>query len=1194
MCSHEFPFDVPVFAQAGGAVMMAITEFLGLFFLLVLLFIIIAPIVVWVRVNETQEENRKLKRDANRLDRRVDELERELRRLAKAQEQPANTKAVEKPKESTEPIIKPSAVDSMQEIVTRREAEKKPEPKVEAEPKQVIVPPLPKFAKSEPKVSAPAASSTQEKKPVDALKVESPKEEDQPLLARMMKGEDFNWEQFLGVKFFAWVGGLVAFLGVVFAIKYSFEQGWISPTMRVIGGVLTGIGLIVGAFRLPREKYFVTVHSLCASGVLTLYGSVYAAHAFYEVVPDVGIAFMLMAVVSATAFILSINLNSHVVAVLGIVGGFLTPVLLSTGEDRTVAFFGYILVLNAGLIAVSLKQRWGYLMALGAAGTAIMQLGWAGEFFSGERTYTAMTIFGLFIAQFLGAFLLARKREQLDKYIEGAALTIPGIAMCFMIWLGGSGPSEIADQAWPICLFLMSVNSVVIFLAWLRPHLSAGVLLGTSASALAQFCWVQRCFEIEHLHMTMVILLVHSAAYLGLAWFTEKKERIADECGWAALIFPALAMFESLLAFTYPLAEVTTRPGVSFGFVFLIDAVLIAVAWLRPQMRSVQVFAGGASFFLLAYWIAEFLNNEMLFWALGFTIVFGVGHTISPVLMERLRPAKSPVWWTHLFPPAALLMTLLPFFKLEQLSWAVWPVVILMDALAMGVAVILGSLVGFMWVFVITFFMAAVWIFRMPAEVGGLMGEFGMLVVVIGFAVIFFGAACAAMRWKIGTLKFDMSAPAKEAGDEWAFSGKLIGELAATSAIMPFLLLIPMVLRLPLENPSWVFLIGTGLCGMLLATTRWLRFEWLALVTLGCVLTLEFVWFVEFDYLKPSWLGFAWHLLFAGMFVAFPLIRCEGRESSPVIWATAALAIPLHFPMLLMTFTGMLPQFPVFGLLPALLSLPLIVVAVRLYRIPESEAHRNANLAWMGGAALFLITLVFPVQFEEQWLTLAWALEGAALTWLFRKVVPHEGLKLVGFCLLTLAFTRLALNPMVLGYERSGAPIFNWYLWVYGAAIASMIGATRMLAQPNDQLRGTSVLPWLYSMAGVLAFLLLNIEIADFFTGEGALRYNPSGSLGQDMSYSLGWGVFAMCLMGLGFRTGVRAARRVGIGLLLITIFKLFFHDLRELEGLYRVGSLIGLAIVLGIVSFFFQKMIAADKEEKSAEAKAEDSSQKA
>jgi uncharacterized membrane protein len=78
----------------------------------------------------------------------------------------------------------------------------------------------------------------------------------------------------MGVKMFAWVGGLALFLGVVFFVKYSFEHDLIPPELRVAIGFLTGVGLLVGGVFLHRRKqYVVGAQALCATGVVILYSA---------------------------------------------------------------------------------------------------------------------------------------------------------------------------------------------------------------------------------------------------------------------------------------------------------------------------------------------------------------------------------------------------------------------------------------------------------------------------------------------------------------------------------------------------------------------------------------------------------------------------------------------------------------------------------------------------------------------------------------------------------------------------------------------------------------------------------------------------------------------------------------------------------------------------------------------------------
>ena len=195
----------------------------------------------------------------------------------------------------------------------------------------------------------------------------------------------------MGVKLFAWIGGFVLFLGIVFLVKYSFENNLITPAMRVTIGTVLGLGLIATGWLTATRRYRVSGQSLCATGVLVLYGNIFAAHVFYHLI-ELAPAFVSMAVVTAGAFFLAVRMNAQVIVVLGLLGGFLTPVLLSTGVDNPTALFGYIAVLNVGVAAVALRKRWDYLVMLAAAGTALIEFGWAARFFDPSKANVAFAV----------------------------------------------------------------------------------------------------------------------------------------------------------------------------------------------------------------------------------------------------------------------------------------------------------------------------------------------------------------------------------------------------------------------------------------------------------------------------------------------------------------------------------------------------------------------------------------------------------------------------------------------------------------------------------------------------------------------------------------------------------------------------------------------------------------------------------
>ena len=191
-----------------------------------------------------------------------------------------------------------------------------------------------------------------------------------------------NWEQFMGAKLFAWIGGLALFLGVAFFVKYSFEHNLVPPEVRVAIGFVVGLGLLLGGMALKRKENVVTSQTLCATGILILYAVTFACRSYYHF-PFFGLipTFLLMTLITATAFLVAVRLDAILVAVLGIAGGFLTPLLLSTGQDNPFGLFGYIALLDVGLLMVARRKDWPALPVLGAIGTVLMQIGWVTDFF---------------------------------------------------------------------------------------------------------------------------------------------------------------------------------------------------------------------------------------------------------------------------------------------------------------------------------------------------------------------------------------------------------------------------------------------------------------------------------------------------------------------------------------------------------------------------------------------------------------------------------------------------------------------------------------------------------------------------------------------------------------------------------------------------------------------------------------------
>ena len=110
--------------------------------------------------------------------------------------------------------------------------------------------------------------------------------------------------------------------------------------------------------------------------------------------------------------------------------------------------------------------------------------------------------------------------------------------------------------------------------------------------------------------------------------------------------------------------------------------------------------------------------------------------------------------------------------------------------------------------------------------------------------------------------------------------------------------------------------------------------------------------------------------------------------------------------------------------------------------------------------------------------------------------------------------------------------------------------------------------------AVILLFLLLNIEIADFYATGPEITFRFGVTIAQDLTYTVGWLIFGLLLLAAGIYMHSRTGRMAAVALIAITMFKAFLYDMGSLGGLYRVGSLVGLAISLALVALALQKFV--------------------
>jgi uncharacterized membrane protein len=192
----------------------------------------------------------------------------------------------------------------------------------------------------------------------------------QPKQARQNK----DIEKFIGENVANKIGIAVLVLGISFFVKYAIDKNWINEAGRVIIGLVSG-GILIGLAHYFRNSYRSFSSVLVGGGLTVFYFSIAFAFHQYHLIGQTA-AFIIMLFITAFAVALSLFYQRQELAVLATIGGFITPFLVSTGQDNYVALFTYLCILNAGLMVLAWFKRWPAINTIALFFTTIIFGGW--------------------------------------------------------------------------------------------------------------------------------------------------------------------------------------------------------------------------------------------------------------------------------------------------------------------------------------------------------------------------------------------------------------------------------------------------------------------------------------------------------------------------------------------------------------------------------------------------------------------------------------------------------------------------------------------------------------------------------------------------------------------------------------------------------------------------------------------------
>ena len=341
-------------------------------------------------------------------------------------------------------------------------------PSPAATPPSVLATPPPVPVERVPEVHLPPVAVAHAAAPVPPVRPPRPPS---PAAAPRPPAGDFASN--LGPKILAAGAGLAFVVTLGLFVKIAWDNNWVGPTGRVLFGAVFGLGLLAAGVRLLRREYRPLGQALAGAGLAGLYTSAFAAHAFYHLIPREASGALMIAITGA-AVLLAARLDARILAALAWIGGYMTPMLLSTGEDKALALFLFLAVLDAGALILDHRKPWPETVPLALAGTILLYGGWYARFFTPERF--GIAAFGMVLFTALFALGMAPKARGFGLgavfALAGAGLSVlagsadrPEVLFLLALALGAAAMKEAARRHWAFAL-LAAVAMGLPLLAW--------------------------------------------------------------------------------------------------------------------------------------------------------------------------------------------------------------------------------------------------------------------------------------------------------------------------------------------------------------------------------------------------------------------------------------------------------------------------------------------------------------------------------------------------------------------------------------------------------------------------------------------------------------------------------------------------------------------------------------------------------
>jgi uncharacterized membrane protein len=441
------------------------------------------------------------------------------------------------------------------------------------------------------------------------------------------------------------IGVITLVLGIAFFFKWAVDNQWIGPAGRVILGLMAGLAALVGAEVIWRRGQKTFAQGVTAIGVGILYLAVYAGFGYYQLIAQ-SLAFAAMFSITTLTVALALRYSSLAMAVLGLVGGYITPIVLLTGQNHPWFLFSYVLLLNIAAVVLARMRDWAALELLGVLSTTMIYGTWLAKQFMQESqavaTFFVLIYYALFsqavmpalflTAQVLATFGIARMWPH-----------SPGVYLVLTLALALTG-LMIADlrrvRTAAAVSFAAFWTFYWLWVAGLHPPLPwATLFIGITCAFVLFFLWIpwKLVYRREPARTEELLIL----ALNGAAYFTSGYALLnADFHPWMGIFAVAIAAAHLALA-----GWMWRSHGIQAMTLSLGVAVALLVLAAPIQLTAYRITMAWSLEFLALSWVAlKTQNTNLGFGALLVSALVWIRLLTIDAWMYHNREPFTLVW----------------------------------------------------------------------------------------------------------------------------------------------------------------------------------------------------------------------------------------------------------------------------------------------------------------------------------------------------------------------------------------------------------------------------------------------------------------------------------------------------------------------------------------------------------------------